>query len=359
MAQTPLENWAGVTGTHRVTPAARRMIVLAGSGKSFDEAASDLKELSWIQVSNDIVRRVCDEEGIVMKKWILSHAQPQEKFAKAKGKIEFSTDGTMVNTMDGWREIRLSVLGKREAGASADAVDWEDRLLEEPSSRIAICAIAACDLIGESWKALAKNLGLPEDQDLSILADGARWIWNQAALRFKGQDVQWVVDIYHVMLYLYGAVAHFKKDAAAQWVGQQVIELINKGGPEFIKHLNATGPPKPKNKTAGEAENTTSTTSTAISENEPNTKTSPDGWAKLLNYLEENRDSLWYARRLKEGLPIGSGLIEGGCKNVLGKRLKLNSARWRPRRAEHMGAIRCLQYSDLWENYWNSKKSAA
>ena len=84
----------------------------------------------------------------------------------------------------------------------------------------------------------------------------------------------------------------------------------------------------------------------------------PEGWKKLLNYLEENRDSLWYGRRLKEGLPIGSGLIEGGGKNTLAKRLKINSARWRIQRAERMGAIRCLQYSHLWESYWDSKAAA-
>ena len=79
----------------------------------------------------------------------------------------------------------------------------------------------------------------------------------------------------------------------------------------------------------------------------------------MLHYLQENKDSLWYDRRPQEGLPIGSGLIEDGCKNVLAKRLKLNSARWRIRRVDHMGAIRCLQYSGLWESYWDSKKAVA
>jgi len=65
-----------------------------------------------------------------------------------------------------------------------------------------------------------------------------------------------------------------------------------------------------------------------------------------------------YRRRLAEGLPIGSGLVEGTCKNVVGKRLKLNSARWRVRRAEHMAALRCLHYSKLWEPYWAAKPTA-
>jgi hypothetical protein len=72
---------------------------------------------------------------------------------------------------------------------------------------------------------------------------------------------------------------------------------------------------------------------------------------ELLNYLGDNRDSLWHGRRLKEALPIGSGLIEGGEKNTLARRVKINSARWHVRRAERTGAIRCLQYSGLWESY--------
>jgi hypothetical protein len=83
-----------------------------------------------------------------------------------------------------------------------------------------------------------------------------------------------------------------------------------------------------------------------------------EAWAKLLNYFSENRDSLWYGERLQSGLPIGSGLIEGGGKNTLARRLRIISARWCVRRAEHMGAIRCLQYSGLWEPYWESKWAA-
>ena len=71
-------------------------------------------------------------------------------------------------------------------------------------------------------------------------------------------------------------------------------------------------------------------------------------------YLEGNKDRMWYAQRLKEGKPIGSGAIEGACKKI-GVRLKLNSARWRPRRAERFGALLCLEYTDQATPYWTSK----
>lgn len=331
--QIPWESWAGVSGKHRVTPHARRMLVLAGSGCSFDEAARTLKELCHVRTSNDVVREVCNEEGTAVQKWMNSSPQPREAFAAAAGVVEFSTDGLKINTVDGWREIRLSVISKREPTAAVAPGQWDERVLEPPTTRMAVCAIAPCGIIGASWERLCKVLGLPKDQDLSVLADGARWIWEQAAKRFTGRDVQWVVDVYHLMLYLFAAAAALGAEGARRWAGRRVVELIEMGGPRFIEHLHATGPPDPTPATA-------------------------EAWAKLLHYLGENRDSLWYGKRLEQGLPIGSGLIEGGAKNVLGKRLKINSARWRVRRAERMGAIRCLQYSGLWEVYWDSKLAA-
>lgn len=261
--------------------------MLAGSGCSFEEASQKLKELCRIQPSNDVVRAICDEEGAQMQQWMNSSPEPKRAFSSAKGVVEFSTDGLKINTVDGWREIRLSVMSKREPAGPAAPQNWDDRPLDPPTARMAVCAIAPCGHIGASWERLSKALGLPKDQDLSVIADGAKWIWDQAAKRFKGQE--WVVDIYHVMLYLFAAAAALGTDAAKQWVSQHVIQLIEMGGPKFIDHLRATGPPD-------------------------SAQASTEAWEKLIHYLNENRDSLWYGKRLQEGLPIGSGLIEEAAK---------------------------------------------
>jgi hypothetical protein len=339
--QTPWESWAGVSGTHRITPHARRMVVLAGSGCSFDEASRNLAELCHLQLSNDVVRRVCDEEGKSVQRWMNQSAEPRKAFDAAKGVVEFSTDGLKINTVNGWREIRQSVISKRTPALPVPADRWDDRPLEPPTVRLAVCAIAHCDLIGASWERLVKVLGLPKGLEMSVIADGAKWIWDQAARRFTGQNVQWVVDVYHVMLYLFAAAAALEARAAEQWVGQRIIELIEMGGPKFIEHLKSTSPP-----------------GVSPVERPQASAATHEAWNKLLNYLNDNRDSLWYGQRLQDGLPIGSGLIEGGGKNTLARRLKINSARWRVRRAERMGAIRCLQYSGMWETYWNSKQAA-
>jgi len=65
---------------------------------------------------------------------------------------------------------------------------------------------------------------------------------------------------------------------------------------------------------------------------------------------------MWYKDRLAAGLPIGSGLIEGGCKNIIGARLKLNNARWRIRRSERIGMLRCVEASEQWANFLETSR---
>lgn len=61
-----------------------------------------------------------------------------------------------------------------------------------------------------------------------------------------------------------------------------------------------------------------------------------------------------YAARLGEGRSIGSGQIEGGCKNLIGRRLKRTGARWKVRRVNRMPGLSSIMYSDLWKTYWDA-----
>ena len=145
--------------------------------------------------------------------------------------------------------------------------------------------------------------------------------------------VDWVVDIYHVSEHLNGCAQKMLgvgTPAARAWGTARLEELIEREGPKFIDHLETIQATASDDKSRAALEG-------------------------LVGYLSGNKDSLWYKTRLSQGLPIGSGLVEGTCKNMIGKRLKLNNPRWRVRRAEHMAALRCLHYSGLWKPYWESK----
>ena len=330
----PFDQWAGI-GDRHVTEHARRMLTLAGMSWSFDKAAAGLKELCHIDVSDDTIERVCQEEGKLAAQWIESSPPAAQSFASASGEVELYSDGLMINTVEGWREMRMSVLAKREPGTPADPQDWSNRLLEDTTARLAICAIAPANIIGASWPRLCQQGGVQNGQSLSVIADGARWIWDQAAKRFKRNTMQWVVDIYHVSQHLHacGKAMFGEGSQARTWADRYRDRLLEIQGPQFIAELDA------------EIEQATGATHR-------------QAMTKLRSYLSDNRDSLWYADRLRAGLPIGSGLIEGACKNAPAARLKLNSARWRIRRAERIGALRCLDYSGQWEAYWLSRAAA-
>lgn len=331
--QTPFDAWSGLTAAAGMTtPAARRMLALAGMSFSFDTASDRLAELCLLKVSNDTIRRVSEAEGEAAQQFLASADAPVQAFAKAKGDVEFYTDGVTVNTTGGWRDLRLNVFDKREAGAPASPEKWANRVLPAPTVRIAWASMQACEQQGLAWKRQSEKLGVIDDDRLSVLADGAKWIWDQA--RQCWTCAQWVLDVFHVSEHIHdcGKAVFGEKDPQARtWSETQVQSLIEHGPVRYLKDLGTFA------------------------------ATHADDGAKLtaleslLNYLTPNIDSLWYKQRLAQGRPIGSGLIEGANKTIVSNRLKLNSARWTPEHAEHITALRCLDYSRLWEPFWNQR----
>lgn len=116
---------------------------------------------------------------------------------------------------------------------------------------------------------------------------------------------------------------------ARAWAESSLVDLVREGPIAFLWQVEreAEGCPTP----AGRA-----------------------GLLALANYLRPNLGSLRYASRLRRGLVIGSGTVEGACKTVVGRRLKLNSARWNPPMAEDMAALCGLRYTALWDAFWGS-----
>jgi hypothetical protein len=77
----------------------------------------------------------------------------------------------------------------------------------------------------------------------------------------------------------------------------------------------------------------------------------------LRDFLGPHAAHTRYAERLRQGRSIGSGMAEGACKTVVGKRLKQTGARWRVRHAESLVALCGLLYGDLWDEYWAVRRN--
>jgi len=102
-------------------------------------------------------------------------------FRQATGGAEFQTEGTRVNTTGGWREVRLSVFARRDRGEPvADLAGWDGERVPAPRARVATAAIRAREALGPQWRRAAARLGVKCTAELTVLADGAKWIWNEA-----------------------------------------------------------------------------------------------------------------------------------------------------------------------------------
>lgn len=314
----PLDDRLGVEGL--VSPHAQRLICFAGVGQSFEKAAQSLRTLACLNVCDNTVRKVCDHHGACSRTWQREDPEASRAFKAASGAVEFQTDGTSVNTTRGWREIRLSIFAKREPGQPiTDLDDWDEQRLPEPTARVATAAIRTSEALGPQWRRAAARLGIKQTDQITVLADGAKWIWKEVEKNLPGATG--VLDFYHAGEHIYMA-AHALHDensaAATTWAEDQKRLLLESGADGVLANLRG----------------------------------GPSAALELATYLEPHQRHTNYLGRLKEGRSIGSGMVEGACKTAIGQRLKQTGARWRYRRVEHMAALCCLQYSERWDAYW-------
>jgi hypothetical protein len=306
---------------------AQRMVTLAGASWSFDRASKHMKELCGWSVSDTKVRQVCQERSGLIGEWERENLQAHQSFRAAEGDVEFCTDGTMVNTTEGWREMRLGIFAKRPRGAPAAPQEWNTRKLPETTARVAFAAIEASDRFGRRWSRWLDRLEIHDTSQLTVLADGARWIWEESALHLAGASE--VLDIFHAAEQIAAAAQKIYGEgtnAARVWMERTRGKLLTEGWSGVRTHLQETK--KSVRKATGR---------TALK--------------KLENYLGRQPEHLQYAQRLAQGRSIGSGQAEGACRHMIARRLK-NGGRWKVRRVNRMAKLCATIYSDHWDSYW-------
>ena len=164
----------------------------------------------------------------------------------------------------------------------------------------------------------------------AVLGDGEKNIWKFADELFP--DWVQVLDIIHVRDKLWLA-AHllYKKESpeAKEYVRERLVALLTGEVDMIIEDFGIAR--EDGSLSASKAETL---------------------GRKVLGYFVNNRERMQYDKYLAMGLPIGSGVIEGTCKNLINDRMERSGMRWSPDGAEAILNLRSLDLTDLWNDFW-------
>jgi hypothetical protein len=167
-----------------------------------------------------------------------------------------------------------------------------------------------------------------------VLVDGQRDQIRrvQRAARKVGAEITIVLDIVHVLEYLWRAAYAFHKDgtpAAEAWVEHQLVKLLGgRSAGEVAKSMRLMA-----------QRHGLDTTATKPVE-------------KAAAYLVKHTRLLHYDRALADGLPIATGVIEGACRYLVQDRMGRTGARWSLTGAEAILRLRALRASGDFDDYW-------
>ncbi len=321
----PADDCLGLDGFP--SPQATRLACLAAATWSFDVAGERLDELAGVRIDDETIRRHCHRAAAQRVKQRDAHP-PGAAFAAAEGDIEFLTDGVMTPTRGGWRELKLARFQVRPRGEPAEVVDWATRDLPDPTASVAYATTSDCDTFAARWAGWARGLGFDPAGSLSVLGDGAAWIWGATAEHFP--NATQVLDIFHASQHLAIAAAGLhgeKSTASAEWLDGSRRCLLADGWPGLLDHIGAT-------------------------EVDGRTVAGQEALDETIGYLAKHTNRVGYFSRLHTGRSIGSGAMEGLAK-AMGRRLKVAGRGWCIEHLDGMAALIATVGTPEWPNLWN------
>jgi Uncharacterised protein family (UPF0236) len=163
-----------------------------------------------------------------------------------------------------------------------------------------------------------------------FLGDGAAWIWLMASVLFP--DAIQILDFFHVSEYLWEVARQgfSAPEDQKDWVEaqQQCLKLSQW---QSVVQAAQRLPP-------------------ALAE-------LPDKVNRLVSYLTHNQDRIDYQRYLKQGLMIGSGVVESSNRRIVTVRLKQSGMFWSNNGAQAVMSLRAayLSASSRWHDFWQKK----
>jgi hypothetical protein len=330
------------------SPGVRRMHALVGQQAPFDHGRQQMRVLADLEVTTKAVERTAEAIGgdIAQRQQQEIQRAVQLDLPIVVGEpipvLYVQMDGTGVPVVKKETEGRKGKTDgqpahTREAklGCVFTQTGWDEEgyPIRDPDSTTYTGAIETAEEFGKRLYLEAWKRGWSRAEKKVVMGDGAEWIWNLAELHFPGA-VQ-IVDLYHARQHLWELARKlYPNDEVNQrvWIKVHQKRLLDKGKIEklvvAIRSIHSTNPE------VGEKIRTEA------------------------DYFETNAERMRYPQFRRQHLFVGSGVIEAGCKTVIGSRLKQSGMFWTVRGANAILALRCCHLNGWFEDYWEARRAA-
>jgi hypothetical protein len=330
------------------SPGVRRMQALVGQQAPFDHGREQLQLLAGLQVTTKSVERTAEVIGEDIAR--RERAEIQKALQLDLPAIVGEPTPVLYVQMDGTGVpvVKKETLGRkgktsgppahtREAklGCVFTQTTWDEEgfAIRDPDSTTYTGAIETAEEFGKRIYREAWKRGWSRAKKKVVIGDGAEWIWNLVAEQFP--DTMQIVDLYHARQHLWEVARKlYPNDEGKQraWMKVHQKRLLDKGKiKKLVDALRSidTVNPEVAEKIQTEAE-----------------------------YFERNAQRMRYPKFRRQHLFVGSGVIEAGCKTVIGSRLKQSGMFWTVRGANAILALRCSHLNGHFEDYWEGRRAA-
>lgn len=335
--RAPLDEALGLV--HGFSPTLVRLANRAAARTGFAAAESDLAAMANVQLDGRQIQRLVHLAAPLVAAQRAQVRRPKDLSSDPIPVCYVEVDGTGVpmdpaalvgregKQADGSAKTREAKLG---CVFTQTQQDEEGKAVRDYESTSYVGSFQTAREFGAVIRAEAFRRGLGRARRVVFIGDGAAWIWELARSNFP--DALQILDLFHALERLhtlcdglYGggsaAAARMEKQWEQWFKADKVLEVIAAARAR-LKDLG----PQPDG---------------------------PESLDKQIAYFENHHHRMSYLSYHQQGLFYGSGVIEAGCKAVIGQRLKQSGMFWSEAGAQRVLDLRCILMSHHWDLCWD------
>lgn len=328
------------------SPGVRRMQAVVGQEAAFDHGRQQLKLLAGLEVTTKAVERTAEAigEDIAARRQAEIQRAMQLDLPVIVGEpipiLYVQVDGTgvpVVKKETAGRQGRTEGQPAHTREAKLGCVftqttyDQEGYAIRDTASTTYVGAIETSEEFGKRIYLEAWQRGWSRAQKKVVMGDGAEWIWNLADQYFPGATQ--IVDLFHARQHLWELARKlYPNDESGQnrWMMVHQDLLDNCKIKKLVTSLRSIQTP------SGELAEKLRTET---------------------EYFRRNARRMRYPKFRRQHLFVGTGVIEAGCKTLIGARCKQSGMFWTLRGANAILALRCCQFNGEFEDYWEARRA--